>query len=351
MDAMRAAELLIDKIKRDYPGDIAFVVMMGSRIYQDTHAKSDLDLYYVAKTKRGENLAFTFIVDGVGFDFWCVPVERLERMANYEDSKTSIVAEGQLLYAGSEEDRQEFERLRRRALDVSDRWGFVQKARKQFQAVYEPWFRLQQAKSLHDARMAAFGVLYPLTWSIALLNRDMVRRGRAKLKGELLRMPLLPEQFSQWYDRLLEAEDPDSLKEACGKLIASTDCLIRSMEEQCRPKTSLVEKLTTEYAGLYEEMINFYNKIEHFCEIGEYAGALFAAVELTDEYDRVFEATEVSSESLPDMVSAYDPKHIGKFLETVRAHHRALLELLRSKGVPIREFSDFEELACFLNTL
>ena len=57
MDAMKAVELLIEKIKRDYAEDIAFVVMMGSRIYQDTYPKSDVDLYYAAKTKRGENLA------------------------------------------------------------------------------------------------------------------------------------------------------------------------------------------------------------------------------------------------------------------------------------------------------
>lgn len=347
MDAMKAVELLIEKIKRDYPNDIAFVVVMGSRIYHDTHAKSDVDLFYVAKTKRGENLAQVFILDEIGFDIWCVPWERLERMAEYEESKTSIVAEGQLLYVGSEEDREKFERLRAKALDTSDRWGFVCKARKQFQAVYEPYFRLMQTEDLHEARMNAFGVLYPLTWSIALLNRDMVRRGRAKLKGELLKMPLLPKNFSDLYDVVFQTKDIKELRAAYTELISNMDRLISVQEEQLRPHTPFREKL----AELYEEMINFYHKIDHYCETGEYTGALFAAVELTQEFDEAFLGTEVSSKELPDIVEIFDQQNIEPFLQAVKTHHQILLEILREKKVFIREFQDLGEVECFLRAL
>ncbi len=347
MDAMKAVELLIEKIKRDYAEDISFVVMMGSRIYQDTHPKSDVDLYYTAKTKRGENLAQVFIIDGVGFDFWCIPWERLERMAEYEENKTSIIREGRLLYAGNEEDRQKFEQLRKKALDTADRWKFVCKARKQFQTVFEPYFRLMQANDLHEARMEAFGVLYPLTWSIALLNRDMVRRGRARLKGELLKMPLLPKDFSVLYDVVFQTKDIKELQDTYTRLITNMDTLISSQEGMLRPHMPFHQKL----AGLYEEMINFYNKIEHFCEVGEFSGALFAAVELTNEFDIAFDGTGVSPRELPDIVGIYDEQQIEVFLEAVRAHHQKLLKLLYEKEVPIREFADDKELEAFLNTL
>ena len=347
MDAMKAVELLIEKIKRDYAEDIAFVVMMGSRIYQDTYPKSDVDLYYAAKTKRGENLAQVFIVDGVGFDFWCIPWERLERMAEYEENKTSIIAEGQLLYVGSEEDRQKFEQLRKKSLDTTDQWGFVCKARKQFQTVFEPYFRLMRANTLHEARMEAFDVLYPLTWPIALLNRDMVRRGRAKLKGELLKMPLLPENFSALYDVVFQTRDIQNLQDAYTQLISNMDRLLLSLEKVLRPLLPFRQKL----AGLYEEMINFYNKIEHYCETKEYTGALFAAAELTNEFDIAFDGTGVSPRELPDIVGAYDEQQMDRFLDAVRAHHRKLRSLLQEKGVPIREFADERELEDFLDTL
>jgi len=44
MNVIRAAELLIDKVKTDYKDDIALVVIMGSNIYGETHSRSDLDI-------------------------------------------------------------------------------------------------------------------------------------------------------------------------------------------------------------------------------------------------------------------------------------------------------------------
>lgn len=70
MEPIKAAQILIEKIKQDYLEDIAVVVVMGSYIYNDTHRKSDLDMYFVPKTERGKNLGKVFIIDGVGYDFW-----------------------------------------------------------------------------------------------------------------------------------------------------------------------------------------------------------------------------------------------------------------------------------------
>ena len=109
---MTAAELLIEKIKKDYKDDIALVVMMGSRLYNDTHKKSDLDLYFVPKTKRGEQLGFVFIIDGIGFDFWPISWERMERIANFDERIPAIISEGKVLYYGSNEDLARFTLLK-----------------------------------------------------------------------------------------------------------------------------------------------------------------------------------------------------------------------------------------------
>ncbi|WLR54502.1 hypothetical protein LC048_19030 [Mesobacillus subterraneus] len=53
MEIIKAAEILIEKIKKDYRDDVACVVIMGSYIYGDSHSRSDLDLYFIPKTERG----------------------------------------------------------------------------------------------------------------------------------------------------------------------------------------------------------------------------------------------------------------------------------------------------------
>jgi len=109
MQAIKAADVLIDVIKEEYRDDIAFVLIMGSNIYHDTHAKSDLDLLFAAKTERGNKLASAFIIDGIGFDIWCISWERLERIANHDERITSIITEGKLIYYGNDEDLEKFQ--------------------------------------------------------------------------------------------------------------------------------------------------------------------------------------------------------------------------------------------------
>ncbi|MDY0257409.1 hypothetical protein [Gudongella oleilytica] len=50
METLKAADILIEKIKKDYKENVAVVVIMGSTIYGDTHSRSDLDMYFVVNT-------------------------------------------------------------------------------------------------------------------------------------------------------------------------------------------------------------------------------------------------------------------------------------------------------------
>ena len=108
MKTYKAAELLIEKIKKDYKDDIALVVMMGSNLYQETHKKSDLDLYFVPKTDRGYNLGFVFIIDDIGYDFWPISWERLTKIAHHDERISAIISEGKVLYYGDDKDLKHF---------------------------------------------------------------------------------------------------------------------------------------------------------------------------------------------------------------------------------------------------
>ena len=96
MKLIEIAESLINKIKKDYDGDISLVHIHGSYFYNDTHNLSDIDLYFVPKTKRGYNLGQTFILNGIGCDYWALSWEWLERIANHEEKIVSIITEKKL---------------------------------------------------------------------------------------------------------------------------------------------------------------------------------------------------------------------------------------------------------------
>ena len=57
--------------------------------------------YFVPVSEKGEELAQTFILEGVGHDIWCVPWERLEKYVGLEEYKITCLADSEVLYAWS----------------------------------------------------------------------------------------------------------------------------------------------------------------------------------------------------------------------------------------------------------
>ncbi len=347
MDVIYAAESLIEKIKTDYKDDIALVVIMGSYIYGETHSRSDLDMFFVPNTERGYNLGFTFIIDGIGFDYWPISWERLESIANHDEKITSIITEGKVLYFSSEADMERFNQVKQKALDISDRKKFILKSSDKLNNAYKDYWRLVNANSISAARKYAIGIIYTLTDALALLNRTTIKRGRGKLKQEILNMPLVPDGFMELYDTVFAISDIGAFKKAYRKLIRNTETLISQEKEKICEKASFKDAL----AGFYEEMINFYNKIYHACEIHDTVTALFASVELTSEIEQFLKDTGISYKNLPDLVGAYDPNNLETLVSAAQNHQIKFVELLTANGVKIRQYSSFDELKNYLSML
>lgn len=339
--------MLIEKISKDYKDDIALVVIMGSHIYGETHSRSDLDMFYVPNTERGYNLAFTFIIDGIGFDYWPISWERLERIANFDERITSIITEGKVLYYSSASDMERYNQIKKKALDTSERKKFINKASEKINEVYKIYWKLLNANTISAARKYAIEIIYTITYSLALLNRITVKRGRGKLKQEILNMPLVPDGFSKLYDTVFNISDINEIKKAYGQLIKTTETLISREKEKISEKVSFKSALN----GFYEELINFYNKIYHACETRDAVTALFASVELTNEIDDVLKDTGVSAKHLPDLVGAFDLNELERFASTAQNHQVKFVEFLTANGINIRQFTSFDDLKIYLDSL
>jgi predicted nucleotidyltransferase len=150
MKLTEIAESLINKIKKDYAGDVSLVHVHGSYFYKDTHDLSDIDLYFVPKTKRGYNLGQTFILNGIGCDYWALSWERLERIANHEEKIASIITDGEILYYHSEEDLERFNKLKERAENITDKNKFINKGKEIMKDIYKEYFKLIKSDSITE---------------------------------------------------------------------------------------------------------------------------------------------------------------------------------------------------------
>lgn len=340
MERMKAAELFIEKIKKDYPEDVACVVIMGSTIYDDTHEKSDLDMYFIVKTERGYALQDVFIIDGVGYDFWAVSWEFIETLANHERRITSILTEGKVLYYGNDEDKRKFQELKKRALDREEGERFFNRGETQLKEALYLLHQLEQMEALHQVRRNAAELVGAVTYGIALLNRTTIKRGRGKLKKEILQMEIVPEGFGEDFDRIFLSNEPSVIKNASRSMVSQFD---NSLKQEMR-KSENVVAFKESFGGYYEELINFYNKLERACRINDPYTALIVSTEITNEIENGFKGTRVSPDELPNLLEAYRPTDLSNLATVGKLHQNALLKILEREKVPIKIYKGFSEL-------
>lgn len=346
MKVLRAAELLIEKIKKDYQDDIAIVVIMGSHLYQQTHAKSDLDLYFIPKTDRGFKLGTVFIIDGIGYDFWPISWERIARIAAHDERIGAIITEGKVIYYGSDQDLEKFNHFKEKALDVHNEGHFFWKASEKMKSSYHDYVNLNRSTTLSEVRYNGIRLIYDVTEAISLLNRITIKRGRGKLLKEILAMPLIPQDFEKLYLTLFDSKDVDWIKSSLTQLFEHTETLVESIKASHQKGS-----FTDEAHGFYEELINNYNKIERAYEIGDHQTALFAACEINMELYGILGNRGVDFSQLPDLMEVYDKDNLKPLLDLSKKHQAALVELLLSHGVQIRVLKDENDLKSYLDTL
>ncbi|WP_039789782.1 nucleotidyltransferase domain-containing protein, partial [Paenibacillus riograndensis] len=86
----RLINMVIERVKRDFPEDIAIIALSGSFVTGDFHEKSDLDLIIINNTDRGWEISSCFILEDVGYDLYCTPWNtRIEQQANLESPMVS----------------------------------------------------------------------------------------------------------------------------------------------------------------------------------------------------------------------------------------------------------------------
>jgi hypothetical protein len=341
MDLIEIADYLIEKIKKDYEGDVSLVHVHGSYFYNDTHSLSDLDIFFVPKTERGYKLGQTFILNGIGCDFWALSWERLERIANHEEQIVSIITDGKILYYHSEEDLERFNKLKETANNIIDKEKFKNKGKEIMKDMYKYYFRIINSTDTTEIRKCIIEIIYVLSFSLAQLNCTPIKRGRKYLKNEILAMELIPEDFEYIYEKLFTERDVIKTKQLLYSLILNTEKLFN---EESR------DTFFNNFNGYYEEMIQSYNKIYHACETGDIYTPLFASVEITSEIEELFEKSNCSYK-LPDMIGAYNPNALSGIKEMAKKQQEYFEKILKENEVPIKSFRNIIGFKKYLDNL
>lgn len=348
----RLTEWVIDKIKTEYPDDVALLVAVeGSSVNGDGHGEP-FD-YFVPAAERGNELAQTFIIGGVGNDLYPRSWERCERTANLEDWATFCLGRGKILYSRSKEDEARFEAIRQKLITNLNDPAFVyKKALERLDSAMDMYRTMMFEERLYKVRGLAGFIHYYLAMGIAYLNKTYVadsgwNQGMLPMYSKWNE---LPKQFLEYYESIVAAKTVSELRSLAHLLITSARQFISEHKPQ-----SISGVKSTNYQGLaewYQELRTTWNRIYHYCNIKDSDAAFHDACNLQNELSIISEefnffysynVEEKFGLSEMDLLGVFDAQDLEPLSKRAAELEKTIVSEIEKHDIKIRRYDTLEE--------
>lgn len=339
---------VIEKIEREYKDDISLLIAVkGHSSENDGHG--EVFDYYVPETKRGDELSRAFIIDGVGHDLYPRSWERLERSARLDDMAI-LLANAEILYAGSEEAAGRFHALQRRLADnLADPVFVYRKALECVDNAADLYRALAFEEKSYRARAEAGRLHLYLSKAVAYMNHTYAE---APIFSERQAyddtpesrtyhcpdMKIVPDAFFACGRRLLACSDIPGIRETARALVETTRrfVLARKPLADTREHRDSYE----DFAGWYQEMSLTWRRLRYFCRENRVEEAYKDACVLQEEFLVI--AEEFGIEEL-NLLDSFDPDDLSCLDMRSRKLEQTVREMILERGLRIDEYASLEE--------
>ncbi|MDE5748819.1 MAG: hypothetical protein K2I21_14745 [Acetatifactor sp.] len=331
----------IDTIREKYAEDIALVVSHSTLQNDDTQKRIS---YFVPATKRGEEFARTFILAGVGYDIWGIPWQRMEGFARLEEYNITVLADAEVLYARTEQDRERFAALQKElAANLADDGKMRICALEAYRQAREIYLNMLFSAG-GDVKMGAGYVLDYLARAVAFTNHSYFHHSHTDQLNELTRMTNVPEGFAELYREILQEKEDAGQKEACYRLI----WLVQQFLEKNavgRAEQTPSEKNYQDLADWYGELSYTWLRLRHYAHQGDAVKLYMWGAYLQSELNDVCE--DFGLEKI-DLMKYYDGENLQLLAEHGdEAEQKIRAAIIKGGGI-IHEYADEKE---FLNEI
>ena len=340
---------VIQKIKEEYKDDVALLLALhGHNTADDQHGLS-FD-YFVPATERGNELAETFIIDGVGHDLYPRSWERLEESVMLNDMPV-VIDGAEILYARSDEDRERFLDLKKKLQDNLHDSKFVYgKALEYMDKALEIYRSLIFEDKLYRVRSEAGCIHYELTRAVAVMNHSYAENPIFSREqsydndpdSRIYRCPEMkqvPEGFFENAERLLTETDCEKIKEVICSLLKATRIFILKTEPAEEPEV-MNEIDYRRFADWYQELSLTWRRIRYYCENDMTELAYCDALYLQEEL--LYVAQEYRIEEM-NLLDAFDSQNLSGLKERADVLENRILEILAEHNTSVRSYNSVEE--------
>lgn len=328
---------VLEKVEEEYKDDIALVVSHNTLRLESEKGTPSIS-YFIPITDKGRRFARTFILDGVGIDLWGIEWERMEQFADLNEYNISCLADSQVLYARTPEDRERFENLKKRQAE-----NFSNPVLMRAHALQA----LEQAKQIYlnmlfskgsDVKLGAGYVLDYTAQAIAFSNCRYFKEAQAEQLEELSQMEHVPERFAPGYLAVIREKEEETQKKQCYELIHLVQEFLERPEE-LQPQ----EKNFQDLADWYCELSYTWLRIRSYCKAGNSTKVYMWGIMLQEELNRVCFDFGIPK---MELMKAFDASRLQEFSGYADSLEQEMRKIITEGGGRIREYRNYEE---FLN--
>lgn len=339
----RIIDMVIERIKRDYPEDIAIVGLSGSFSSNDFHEKSDLDLIIINNTDKGWEIMTCFILDDIGYDIYCTPWETcIEAQANLESFAVGCLLDMEILYCGDELYMKKLTSLRKRALDVlAEPIGepCLLRAETTLQEAKAAYTDMMITDDLGAVRYASKSILTDILHSIVHMNNTYIKKGIISYIEELASYEYLPDDFEKMYLAVIKASSVESIRQK------SLDLLSKVINYHKEMMETLVTKPKPSYEnlkGTYEELwCNCRNKVLRAASIEDSNYAIHVAGSAQEFLDEMHQSKGTKKYDLMSFFNGADMTAFKNHFIEVMVDYRKEYDRV---GRPVKEYDSLDDL-------
>lgn len=345
-DKQKIIEALINKIKCEYKKDIALVVCYGSYITKTAYKKSDLDFFFIPKTKKGYKMNMQFIIDGIGYDFWPLSWQRAEQIANFEENNVSIIAEGVVVYYDKVEDIKRFNSLKQRIEEITENPDnkdiLINRAEKLLSKAKSLYFNLKYLSEEYETIDAKISQILNLLINItALINSKYIKKGVYNIENEIKEYSILPKSYLDHLNSAIRNKEVKVKKELIKNMIIN----IEEILQKKKPKSTT--KITNDnFKGFYEEIKSSYNKLIHACENKDYIKTYFTAHLIENEVKSML-GEKYDTFNFPNLIININENDFKKLKSITYQQEEVLLNILKKQKINVM---NHENIDSFLDT-
>ena len=332
----RLADWAVQRIETDFRDDVCLLLEHKTlKLEKDT--ASQTFSFYIPATNRANGLARTFIIGGIGYDLFPMSWERIERMADVQEYNTTCLADAEILWARSDEDRQRFASLQARLqANLQNPAYMLTRAKKWFDTVKEIYQDTLFEDNLCKVRESAGHICDLLSIAVAFVNGRYFVHGQTNQVRALSGMGKLPVDFVMLYEAIVREPSPEVQKRLCHDMIKNTGAFLDAQTKKLPP---IPASDFSELAAWYQELCYTWRRVYHWCEENDPVNAYIWCCYLQREVEELGAKFGIAD---VDIIGAYRADDLAGFCSRAAAVEAAFRKAIADNGATLDEYDAVE---------